>query len=110
MGLTIATGLQMHCFFETPGAAGRRTRIVASLVGSLVNLKSLPAKGDKLFREGKEVGYITSALASPRLGANIALGYVRKEVNQVGTELVAHSPDGEVRARIVELPFAPSPR
>ncbi len=50
------------------------------------DLKELPAKGNKLFRDGKEAGYITSALASPALGANIALGYVRKEANQLGTE------------------------
>src|SRR5206468_2200860 len=40
-------------------------------------LKSPPAKGDKLFHGGKEAGYVTSALASPALKANIALGYVR---------------------------------
>src|SRR5581483_4885505 len=37
------------------------------------DLKSLPVKGDKLFKDGKEVGYITSAINSPSFG-NIALG------------------------------------
>jgi len=69
------------------------------------NLKELPAKGDKLFRDGKEVGYITSALASEALRANIALGYVRKEVNQAGTELTLKTPNGESPVKIVELPF-----
>src|SRR6266478_4158551 len=46
------------------------------------DLKELPRKGDKLYRDGKEAGYITSAVASPALKANIALGYVRKEANQ----------------------------
>jgi folate-binding protein YgfZ len=68
-------------------------------------LKILPGKGDKLYREGKEVGYITSAIASPRLKANIALGYVRRETNQPGTELTLRSDAGETTARIVELPF-----
>jgi len=66
---------------------------------------SLPVKGDKLFRDGKEVGYVTSSLTSPRLNAKIALGYVRKEVNEIGTELVVHSAGNEIRARIVALPF-----
>ncbi len=69
------------------------------------DLKNLPAKGDKLFHNGKEVGYITSALASPSLKANIAFGYVRKEANQVGTELVLKTAQGESAVKIVELPF-----
>jgi folate-binding protein YgfZ len=81
------------------------------------DLKSLPQKHDKLFRDGKEVGYVTSAvkspvfgaLVSPKLqcgGANIALGYVRREVNQIGNELVLRTAAGESSAKIVELPFA----
>jgi len=69
------------------------------------DLKSLPRKGDKLFYDGKEAGFVTSATASLRLNANIALGYVKREVNQLGTELVLRTAEGESRARIVELPF-----
>ena len=29
------------------------------------DLKTLPVKGDKLFHDGKEVGYVTSAIKSP---------------------------------------------
>ena len=69
------------------------------------DLKTLPAHGDKLFHAGKEAGYITSALASPALGANIALGYVRKEANQIGTKLTLQTPEGESAVEIVALPF-----
>lgn len=69
-------------------------------------LKGLPAKGDKLFHDSKEAGYVTSALASTSLKANIALGYVRREVNEIGTELVLRSADGETAAKVVRLPFA----
>jgi folate-binding protein YgfZ len=69
------------------------------------NLKSLPKKGDKLFHDGKEAGFVTSATVSPRLKANIALGYVKREVNQPGTELTLRTAEWESRARIVELPF-----
>jgi folate-binding protein YgfZ len=72
------------------------------------NLKSLPNKGDKLFHDGKEAGFVTSATVSPRLKANIALGYVKREVNQLGTELSLRTADGESRTRIVELPFVKS--
>ena len=69
------------------------------------DLKTLPVKGDKLFHDGKEAGYITSALASPTLKGNIALGYVRKEANEIGTELILRTVDGENGAKIVGLPF-----
>jgi folate-binding protein YgfZ len=69
------------------------------------DLKSLPRRGDKLFRDGKEIGYITSAVKSPVLNANIALGYVRREANQTGNELTLQAA-GESSAKIVEIPFA----
>jgi glycine cleavage system aminomethyltransferase T len=69
------------------------------------DLKELPKHGDKLFHEGKEVGYVTSALASPVLRANIALGYVRRETNQLGAALTLRSAAGESPVKIVELPF-----
>jgi folate-binding protein YgfZ len=66
---------------------------------------TLPRKGDKLFKGEKEVGYITSALSSPVLNANIALGYVRRETNQLGAELILRTSQGDVAVQIVELPF-----
>jgi glycine cleavage system aminomethyltransferase T len=65
----------------------------------------LPARGDKLFRAGKEIGCLTSAVKSPVLNANVALGYVRREANQTGTELTLQYASGERPAKIVELPF-----
>lgn len=65
------------------------------------DLTSLPSKGSKLLHQGKEIGSITSAAASPRLNKWIALGYVRRELNQVGTELTVVMPEGETKATIV---------
>jgi folate-binding protein YgfZ len=70
------------------------------------DLKNLPPRGDKLFFNGKEVGYVTSAVKSPALNANIALGYVRREANQIGNELTLRTAAGESPVKIVELPFA----
>ena len=70
------------------------------------DLNALPLRGDKLFRENKEVGYVTSALASLAFRRNIALGYVRRECNEPGLELVLRTAGGESVARIVSLPFA----
>ncbi|MGD0744304.1 MAG: glycine cleavage T C-terminal barrel domain-containing protein [Verrucomicrobiota bacterium] len=69
------------------------------------DLKTLPQKHDKLFHNGRETGYVTSTVKSPSLNANIALGYVRREANQIGTELVLQTAAGESLAKIVELPF-----
>jgi len=69
------------------------------------DLSALPVKGDKLLRGSKDVGMITSALASPALKANFALGYVRREANQIGAELLLRSSAGESTAKIIELPF-----
>jgi folate-binding protein YgfZ len=70
------------------------------------DLPALPQKGDKLFHAGKEVGFVTSAVKSTTLRASIALGYVRKEANQIGTELTVRGSHGEKMTRIVKLPFA----
>ena len=70
------------------------------------DLPALPQKGDKLFHNGKEAGYIASAVSSPRLKAKIALGYVRKGVNEIGTELSLRTADGDAAVHVVELPFA----
>jgi folate-binding protein YgfZ len=69
------------------------------------DLKTLPQKHDKLFHAGKEVGYVTSAVKSPTFNANIALGYVRREANQIGNELTLRTVAGESPTKIVELPF-----
>ena len=66
-------------------------------------LKTLPAKGDKLFHDGKEVGYVTSAAKSFALNANIALGYVRREVNAIGSELLLSN---GTKVTISSLPLA----
>jgi glycine cleavage system aminomethyltransferase T len=66
------------------------------------DLKALPVRGDRLLHDGKEVGHLTSTVYSPALKANIALGYVRRGVNQTGTELKVHTANGEITARVTE--------
>lgn len=69
------------------------------------DLTALPQKGDKLWRDGKEVGYVATAIRSLAFEANIGLGYVRREHNAMGTELRVKTAAGESQVRIVELPF-----
>ncbi len=60
----------------------------------------------------KEVGWITSATRSKRLGKEIALGYVKRGFNKADTELNALAPKDseseiikEIRVKVVPLPF-----
>jgi folate-binding protein YgfZ len=55
--------------------------------------------------EGKNIGRVTSAALSPKLGRTIALGYVRYEHLDPGTRLLVVSGADEVAATINELPF-----
>ena len=68
-------------------------------------LGALPTRGDKLFRDGKDVGYVTSAVRSPKYDANLALGYVRREHNVAGAQLEVASPAGRFAAQVCDLPF-----
>jgi len=73
------------------------------------DLPQLPAPGDPLLQAGREVGKITSAIVSPARRQNLALGYVRREVFQLGTELRLRTLAGESAAHLVTLPFEPFP-
>ncbi|HEU5246984.1 MAG TPA: glycine cleavage T C-terminal barrel domain-containing protein, partial [Candidatus Udaeobacter sp.] len=52
---------------------------------------------------GKEVGWITSATRSE--GQEIALGYVKRGFNNVGTTLEAVTAAQPIRVEVVPLPF-----
>lgn len=59
--------------------------------------------------EHKDVGWITSATKSSRLGKEIALGFLKRGFQEQGTRLEARSPDDSmsspVAVEIVPLPF-----
>jgi len=56
-------------------------------------------------REGDTVGKVTSAVFSPRLGANIALAMVSTASSEVGTVLNITTPMGPRCGTVVERPF-----
>ena len=59
----------------------------------------LPA-GTKLFRDGQEVGLVTSSCDSPRLGAPVALAYLKWKHQEPGTRMDA----GGQAVEVVGLP------
>ena len=74
----------------------------------LVGLRSSTPlqKDDRLFAGEREVGRVTSAVTSPKLGA-IALAYVQRDFIEVGTEVAVRSNGSDVTAKVAALPFQP---
>ena len=65
-----------------------------------LNMTRWPVSAD-----GAEVGYITSAVYSPRLEKNIAYAMVPIEHADLGTRLTATVPHGDVPITVVKKPF-----
>jgi folate-binding protein YgfZ len=57
--------------------------------------------------ESKDIGYVTSSVASPALGRVITLGYVHRSFEAPGTR-VALGADTRIRGTVVPLPFVPT--
>jgi folate-binding protein YgfZ len=85
-------------------------------LSGLISLDDVPLQpGMKLLAPstgGKEVGWITSATHSERLGKEIALGYVKRGFNSIGTTLDALVPEDSatqkpnaISVEVVPLPF-----
>jgi folate-binding protein YgfZ len=70
------------------------------LVGVRFAGKEIPAAGEELSSSDKVVGRVTSAAWSPRLATPLALAYVRRGHEKIGTPLVSHYGEAEV----VQLP------
>ena len=63
----------------------------------------LPAS-TKLFRDGQEVGLVTSSCDSPRLGAPVALAYLKWKHQEPGTRMEAETPTGKQAVEVLGLP------
>ncbi len=64
-----------------------------------------PEHGAKLFAGEREIGWVTSAAASPRSGA-IALSYVHRDFVAAGTELQVEVSSGRAAAIVTEIAVA----
>jgi len=84
-------------------AAGIRRKLVGiEIEGPPIefNTTRWPADGD-----GGRLGYVTSAIHSPRLRKNIGYAMVPTEHAALGKRLTVSTPSGRREARIVEKPF-----
>ncbi|MFL5113836.1 MAG: glycine cleavage T C-terminal barrel domain-containing protein, partial [Microvirga sp.] len=62
---------------------------------------AVPQRDTRLFAADREVGFVTSAAASPRLGT-IAMGYVHRDFVTPGTTIEAAADSGRVPATVTE--------
>ncbi|MBI3784934.1 MAG: aminomethyl transferase family protein [Deltaproteobacteria bacterium] len=105
-GLEQAISFKKGCYLgqEVVERVAARGQVQRKLVGLDCAGDTPPPAGAKLVQEEKEVGWISSAVHSPADGV-IALGYVRRECWDVGTELRAAWSDHSVLVRVASLPF-----
>jgi glycine cleavage system T protein len=108
VGLEHAISFKKGCYLgqEVVERATARGHVNRKLSGLLVSGEMIPVSGDKLFYDSQEVGWVTSAIASPRFGRPIALAYVRREHLAPGTQLRIDRQGTPMIAEVTTLPFA----
>ena len=94
-------GQEIIARMRTYGSPSKR------LMGLRVEGVRVPTVGARLQREGRDVGWITSACDSPALKRPIALGYVTRGSSELGTRVDVILPDAIVHATIVDRLLAP---
>ena len=57
--------------------------------------------------QGKDVGYVTTAVFSPGLGKPVALGFVSRAAGEPGREVLLAGKAANVAARVAALPMIP---
>ncbi|MGD9902449.1 MAG: folate-binding protein YgfZ [Vicinamibacterales bacterium] len=80
-------------------------RVARRLVGLRVAGARVPAAGAPIRQAGQEVGTVTSAAHSPRLGHPVALGYVRRELVEPGAAVTIDCDGTTVPATVSALPI-----
>lgn len=111
--IPLEAGLRRVAISETKGCYTGQEVIIRILHRGHVNrhLRGIIASGDQHLQagdelalpDGKMVGRITSACVSRTVGHDVALAYVRREVEMPGTLLL-----NGAEVHVVELPFVPA--
>ena len=107
VGIENAISYKKGCYLgqEVVERIAARGQVHRKLMGLRCAGTQVPPPDSKLTSDGKEVGWTTSAVWSPACDAVIALGYVRRECWDAGTELRVTSSAAEISARVAMLPF-----
>ncbi len=79
------------------------------LVGFELKDRGIPRHGYKVFRDGNEIGVVTSGTFSPCLGKGLGIAYIDVPHNQVGTAIELSVRGKSLAAEIVKTPFYQRP-
>lgn len=107
VGLTDAVSFTKGCYTgqEAVAMATYRGHASKKLSGLSLEGDAIPARGDKVFSQSREVGTVTRATRSPGLGRVIALAYIKYGFFEPASPVEVQTEQGPVRGTIVELPF-----
>jgi folate-binding protein YgfZ len=91
------------CFVGQETIARIRTygHVNRELRGLIVEGDALPVPGAALTVEGKKAGEVTSACVQPLTGRRLALGFVKRGLNDPGATVTVETPDGPAEAKVV---------
>ena len=90
---------------ETVERIHSRGHVNRKLVGLVAEEDTVPAPGDPVLVDESPAGRITSAVASPRFGCPIALGYVHRDHIAPGSTVLIGHGDEKIVASVRALPF-----
>lgn len=106
-GLEEAISYSKGCYIgqEVVARATFRGHVNRKLMGLVLSSGEPARGGDKIFRNGQEVGWVTDSAYSPGLRRAIALAYIRKEAWDPGTSVGVDSAAGRTDAEVTQYPF-----
>lgn len=67
--------------------------------------KGIPRHGYRVFKDGEEIGFVTTGTQSPMTKRNIGLALIDAKFTEVGTELEIEVRKNRAKAVVVETPF-----
>lgn len=104
-GFRDAISFTKGCYMgqEVVARATHIGRVNKHLVKLEAETNTAPVSRAKLFRDGKEAGYVTSAAFSPGREKVVGLGYVAKEFVEKGTGLAVEAGAGTVAVSVLGI-------
>ena len=79
--------------------------ITRKLIGFEVNDRKFPRHGYKIFKNNKEIGFVTSGTFSPILKKGFGMGYVDAKYSAIGQAIDIDIREQFVPANVVKTPF-----
>jgi folate-binding protein YgfZ len=107
IGLSDAVSFTKGCYTgqEAVAMATYRGHVSKKLSGLMFEGDTVPARGDKVLNQTRDVGTVTSALRSDGLGRVIAMAYIKYGFFEPGSSVEVQNEHGTLKATIIEMPF-----